>query len=48
MAASPAGRRNAAGKIVGYLSDAGLRLDAPDPVGALTESDAALTVCGAD
>lgn len=44
MAASPAGRRNAAEKIVGYLAAAGLRLDGPDPIGALAESDAALTV----
>jgi hypothetical protein len=44
MAASPAGRRNAAEKIVGHLAAAGLRLDDADPVGALAASEAALTV----
>lgn len=44
MAASPAGRRNAAEKIVGYLGAAGLRLDDPEPVGALAGSGTALTV----
>jgi hypothetical protein len=44
MAASPAGRRNAAEKIVGYLAAVGLRLDDPDPAGTLAASEAALTV----
>ncbi|MCP3802807.1 hypothetical protein NLX83_26380 [Allokutzneria sp. A3M-2-11 16] len=36
MSASPAGRRNAAEKIVGLLDAAGLRLATDDPVGELT------------
>jgi len=44
MAASVAGRRNAAEKIVGYLAAAGLRLDDPEPVNAMAESGTALTV----
>jgi len=38
MKASHAGRRNAAAKIAGLLTDHGLALDAPEPVEALTGS----------
>ncbi|WP_086823956.1 hypothetical protein [Allokutzneria sp. NRRL B-24872] len=44
MAASPAGRRNAAEKIVGLLAAAGLGLAADDPVAALTDQPIGLLV----
>ncbi|WP_030432985.1 hypothetical protein [Allokutzneria albata] len=47
MSASPAGRRNAAEKIVGLLEVAGLRLVADDPVGELTDERRGFLVSGA-
>lgn len=44
MNASPAGRRNAAVKIVGLLARHGLALGHEDPAEALTASSAELTV----
>ncbi|GAA4019019.1 hypothetical protein GCM10022247_48310 [Allokutzneria multivorans] len=44
MAASPAGRRNAAEKIVGLLEAAGLRLAVGDPVAELTDRPIGLLV----
>ena len=48
MSASPAGRRNAAEKIVGLLEVAGLRLVADDPVGELTDERRGFLVSSRD